>query len=218
MGGENEGLGSFSSISHIRLYNNVHIRAKENYMKIDYVLLGLISMRPKISGYQLKAIINDSTGYFFQAHLSQIYPRLKKLTEEEKLVFEVLPQSGKPDQKLYTITKTGIEALNTWLEQPFVFEKQRTCFDNYILKFILMGHLDRKAIAKYLDSGIAYFSEELIELQQNNLQIETAFIKDMGRSSGEKHIELWGNVIGYIYSDVELKIEWLKKTRETYRD
>lgn len=185
-------------------------------MKIDNVLLGLIRMHPSISGYQLKAIINDSTGYFFQAHLSQIYPRLKQMAEEKKLVFELVPQKGKPDQKLYSITNKGIECLDEWLKKPPSFEKQRSSFDNYILKFIFMGHLDNHIIVKYLDEGITYFSEELAILKQDNLRVEKAFIETTHQSNEEKHVELWAGVMGYLYDEHDLRIEWLKKMRKAY--
>lgn len=186
-------------------------------MKIDTVLLGLIKIHPRISGYQLKTIINESTGYFFQAHLSQIYPRLKQLAEDGRLVFEVVPQTGKPDQKLYTITNEGVETLNGWLREPYKFKKQRGCFDDYVLKFLFMGHLNNEDILRYLDSGIAYFSEELHTLKTDNLGVETQFAESASKGDSESSVRLWRGVMDHLFEETELRIEWLKKTRDTYR-
>src|ERR1035441_9620557 len=44
-----------------------------------YVLLGLLSIEPNQSGYDLRKAIESSVGYFWGESYGQIYPTLKRL-------------------------------------------------------------------------------------------------------------------------------------------
>jgi DNA-binding PadR family transcriptional regulator len=45
-----------------------------------YVVLGMLSLGPK-SGYEIKALVDKSTRFFWAASYGQIYPELKRLAE-----------------------------------------------------------------------------------------------------------------------------------------
>ena len=44
-----------------------------------YVILGMLSWRP-MSGYEIKALVDRSTRFFWAASYGQIYPELRKLS------------------------------------------------------------------------------------------------------------------------------------------
>ncbi len=70
------------------------------------------------SGYDLWKKFSQSSKYYWQASQQQIYRELSKLEKEGAITVEIIPQEGRPDKKLYSITETGIEALRSWLLEP----------------------------------------------------------------------------------------------------
>ena len=45
-----------------------------------YVILGMVRREPR-SGYEIKALVDNSTRFFWAASYGQIYPELKRLSE-----------------------------------------------------------------------------------------------------------------------------------------
>jgi DNA-binding PadR family transcriptional regulator len=78
------------------------------------VLLGLLAIEP-MSGYDLGQVIRDSVGHFWNESYGQIYPNLKKLEAGGFATSEKERQKGKPDRRIYSITKKGRERLAEWL-------------------------------------------------------------------------------------------------------
>jgi PadR family transcriptional regulator, regulatory protein AphA len=81
-----------------------------------FVLLGLLTQGPK-SGYQLKQEIEGIIGHFWSESYGQIYPELKRMTEED-LVDRTVERSGRRERFVYDITAAGHAALRAWLEEP----------------------------------------------------------------------------------------------------
>lgn len=183
-------------------------------MEIDFVVLGLIRMNPKISGYQIKTIIDKSTGYFFIAHLSQIYPALKRAGKKGWVMFETVEREGKPTLKLYQITDAGIEALHDWLIEPFEFELTRSNADKYFFKLIFMGHLEKREIVPYIDAGISFFSKARKGIAADNLQREAAFIESTDIPVRNRYLTIWKSELSFIIEEMDARIEWLKKLKE----
>ena len=78
------------------------------------VLLGLLTIEP-MSGYDLGQIIRVSVGHFWNESYGQIYPNLKRLEAGGFATSEKERQKGKPDRRIYSITKKGCERLAAWL-------------------------------------------------------------------------------------------------------
>lgn len=81
-----------------------------------YVILGMISREPR-SGYEIKALVDDTTRFFWAASYGQIYPELKKLSEVG-LVEGVDAPRGERKRTVYAITLAGTTALKDWLRRP----------------------------------------------------------------------------------------------------
>jgi len=74
------------------------------------VLLGLLTIEP-MSGYDLGLTIRGSVGYFWNEGYGQIYPNLRKLANDGFVRCKAERQKGKPDRRIYSITKRGCERL-----------------------------------------------------------------------------------------------------------
>ena len=82
---------------------------------LESILLGLLRYQP-MTGYELKTMIDHSTGHFWHAYHSQIYTTLRKL-ESEGLVSseEVQSEGSKLKPRIYTLTPQGEESFQTWM-------------------------------------------------------------------------------------------------------
>ena len=79
------------------------------------VLLGLLTIAP-MSGYDLGQAIRTSVGFFWNESYGQIYPNLKLLAAEGLVTAKTEQQIGKPERRVYSITKKGRKRLAAWLE------------------------------------------------------------------------------------------------------
>lgn len=75
-------------------------------MNLKSVLLGFMR-REDCTGYELKAAMDESVGFFFGASYGSIYPALKDLESRGMVRVREVVQSGKPNKKIYSITPEG---------------------------------------------------------------------------------------------------------------
>jgi DNA-binding PadR family transcriptional regulator len=80
---------------------------------ITPVILGLLAMQPR-SGYDIKAVVDRSTRFFWAASYGQIYPELRRLEADGLIEGEDAPSGGRR-RHVYSITPAGREALLEWL-------------------------------------------------------------------------------------------------------
>ena len=80
------------------------------------------------SGYDMKKCFESSFGHFFPAGYGSIYPALATLARKGMVEYELVPQDGKPDRKVYNITDEGREALAEGLANPTPAHKLRSEF------------------------------------------------------------------------------------------
>jgi PadR family transcriptional regulator AphA len=88
-----------------------------------YVILGMVSREPR-SGYEIKALVDGSTRFFWAASYGQIYPELKNLAEAGLVIGSDSPTGGRR-RTVYEITADGEEELRAWLRQPPVTFEMR---------------------------------------------------------------------------------------------
>ncbi|NDJ53051.1 MAG: PadR family transcriptional regulator [Chloroflexi bacterium] len=81
-----------------------------------YAILGLLTYGP-MSGYDIRQMIEQSIGFFWNESYGQIYPILKTLAEEGLATVTVEHQDNKPDRKVYAITEEGLAALRQQLTE-----------------------------------------------------------------------------------------------------
>jgi PadR family transcriptional regulator AphA len=112
-----------------------------------YVVLGMVSREPR-TGYEIKALVDNSTRFFWAASYGQIYPQLKKLSEAGLLEGVETPR-GDRKRTVYAITAKGEEALRSWLREP-----PNTCEmrDEGLLKLFFAGVLAPREAAQILAS------------------------------------------------------------------
>jgi DNA-binding PadR family transcriptional regulator len=101
-----------------------------------YVILGMLRREP-LSGYEIKALVDNSTRFFWAASYGQIYPELKRLSEAGLVEGSDSPTGGRK-RIVYEITADGEEELVAWLRHPpEVFEMR----DEGLLKLFFAAAL-----------------------------------------------------------------------------
>jgi DNA-binding PadR family transcriptional regulator len=78
-----------------------------------YVILGMLGWRP-MSGYEIKALVDKSTRFFWAASYGQIYPELRRLSAAGLIEGEAIPQGGRR-RNVYRLTPAGRSELQGWL-------------------------------------------------------------------------------------------------------
>lgn len=96
-------------------------------MDIKTVCLGMLT-DGDASGYDMKKCFESSFGHFFPAGYGSIYPALATLARNGLVEYELVPQDGKPDRKVYSITDKGREVLAEGLTDPNPSHKIRSEF------------------------------------------------------------------------------------------
>lgn len=138
-----------------------------------YVILGFVRNEPR-SGYEIKAVVDNSTRFFWAASYGQIYPELKRLSEAGLITGSDSPTGGRK-RTIYEITADGEEELRTWLRQePETFEMR----DEGLLKLFFADALPRDEALEILRSMRVRrlaVNEQLRELKQMKGEIDDPF-------------------------------------------
>ena len=138
-----------------------------------YVILGFVRNEPR-SGYEIKALVDNSTRFFWAASYGQIYPELKRLAEAGLIVGSDVPTGGRK-RTVYEITADGEEELKAWLRQPpDVFEMR----DEGLLKLFFADALPRDeavAILRSMRERRRAVNEQLQALKQMKGELDDPF-------------------------------------------
>ena len=112
-------------------------------------ILGTLSFGPK-SGYEIKAMVDRSTRFFWAASYGQIYPELKRLAEAG-LIEGTESSQGERKRTVYRITADGERALRDWLGTPPETYEMR---HEGMLKLFFAGALEpREQVQRLRDMG-----------------------------------------------------------------
>lgn len=96
-------------------------------MDVKTVCLGMLT-DGEASGYDLKKQFESTFAHFFAAGYGSIYPALSSLAKDGLVECREVPQDGKPDRKVYSITPEGHARLCEALENPDPSHKVRSEF------------------------------------------------------------------------------------------
>lgn len=128
-----------------------------------YVILGMVSREAR-SGYEIKALVDNTTRFFWAASYGQIYPELRRLSAAG-LVEGMDAPRGERKRTVYAITAKGEEELKAWLRQPPQTFEMR---EEGLLKLFFSGVLDPGEATATLEAMRAYragLAERLRELE-----------------------------------------------------
>jgi len=113
-------------------------------MALKHTLLAYLA-RESRSGYELAKEFEDGFGScFWKASQQQIYAELSKLEQQGDITYEAIPQPGRLDKKIYSLSEQGRQQLMAWLLQP----TEPTAIREDLGVMGLAGHLVPVAVAQ----------------------------------------------------------------------
>ena len=164
--------------------------------KTRYAILGMLLESPR-TGYEIKSLMGRSTVYFWRESDSTIYPMLKVLAKEGK----VLPKEiyvGKKKKEVFSITDTGRAEFKAWIESPTGSEIPR---NEFLLKLFFIT--DR-------DEMIRLFQERLEKIEKNYEEYKKIEERLAGLADSPcKAIRLKALKYGMVH--LAFEIQWLKE-------
>ncbi len=119
---------------------------------LKHGILGLLNYR-QMSGYEIMLVFRDSLRFFWSAQTSQIYRELQTLETKGWVSKTTVPQEGKPDKNIYTITAEGREELLCWLSSGEPEYGPRSAL---LMKVFFLGERGREENIRYFKSFAEY--------------------------------------------------------------
>jgi DNA-binding PadR family transcriptional regulator len=118
------------------------------------VILGLLAYGPR-TGYEIKQITDRSTRFFWGASYGQIYPELRRL-ERAGLVGSREEPRGRVPRRIYSLSKTGRRALDSWLEEE---EESSEVRDEGLLKLFFSDLMSAEQRLDLINRRCAWYEE-----------------------------------------------------------
>ncbi|MCY7771280.1 PadR family transcriptional regulator [Bacillus haynesii] len=141
---------------------------------LKYAILGLLD-HGSLSGYDMTSRFKAELGQFWSAKHSQIYPELKKLTDEGFIEYETVIQGSKLEKKMYSITEAGKRELHGWLTE---FKPvPDTVKDEFMLKAYFISSMEP-------DEAKRLFADQLQKRQEKAAFLKTK-LEELKREAGE---------------------------------
>jgi PadR family transcriptional regulator, regulatory protein AphA len=136
-------------------------------MSLRFALLGLLAVQPA-SGYDLKRAINRSTYFIWNATGPQIYNTLHDLREEGYITSKLLPQTGKPDKHIHTITARGRAALKEFIGKPIRASVTR---DEVLLRIFFGNFANKNTMKRELEAYLDRIGEERAHMEVTEARV-----------------------------------------------
>lgn len=123
--------------------------------RTPWVVLGLLAFEP-MSGYDLKATIENTVGHFWQESYGQLYPTLRSL-RDDGLVTMSSEADGARTRHVYAITDAGRDTLTAWLDEP---PRATPVRNELLLKVFFASHADANALREHLHHALDRVEEQ----------------------------------------------------------
>jgi PadR family transcriptional regulator, regulatory protein AphA len=164
--------------------------------KTRYAILGML-LDESCTGYEIKSLMGRSTVYFWRESDSTIYPMLKVLAEEGKVLSKVV-YVGKKKKEVFSITETGRVEFRAWLESPTGSETPR---NEFLLKLFFVT--DRKEMIRLFQERLEKIEKTYEDYKKIEERLESL------TDSSRKEIRL--KALRYGIAHLALEMQWLSE-------
>lgn len=173
---------------------------------LKYAILGLL-LEKNMSGYEIKTEFEKSLTEFWYAKHSQIYPELKKLTEEGMTEFITEITGNVLEKKVYSITEKGKEDFMNWI---IMDEDISTPKDVFRLRLFFSHNLDLENRLELIENQLKKHEKKLNKLKKEQEKFKN--ITEKNNIIFADYLILMGAVMRE-----ETYCSWLKKCIELYK-
>jgi len=178
-------------------YNNIKRR---EHKLLKHGILGLLNYY-EMTGYEIMEVFRDSLHFFWNAQTSQIYRELKVLEAKGWVSKTTVPQQGKPDKNVYTITEEGCEELLRWLSNENLEFRSHNAI---LMKVFFLGERSREENIRYFESF-----KEYCEIFLRSLDAAEEHIKKYCSVLDHPDKALyWKMTVEYGRRSIQMEIDW----------
>ena len=173
---------------------------------LKYGILGLLNYKD-MTGYEIMEVFRDSLNFFWSAQTSQIYRELQGMEEKEWVTKTIVPQEGKPDKNIFSITEKGKEALIKWLGDDKLGISSRL---PVLMKVFFMGERSR-------EDNIVFFKRLKKECEKilKSFEVVPEYIKEYESYVDEKEkTAYWEMTVDYGRRSMQMYIDWAQSCIE----
>jgi PadR family transcriptional regulator, regulatory protein AphA len=174
-------------------------------MDIKFAILGFLSWKP-VTGYELKRLITQSTGFEWSGNNNQIYTSLVQLHRDNLVTSESQSQERYPTRKIYSLTDSGRYALKEWVlgnSEPPIFRK------SFLIQLAWSDQLSKDEMDDILKRYELELETQILMLRE---QIRRGGINP-ARTARERY--LWEKISENYVRSYELELQW---TKEIYKE
>jgi DNA-binding PadR family transcriptional regulator len=115
-------------------------------VSIRHLILGLLNQR-SMSGYDIKRLLESLRWLIDSPSFGSIYPILRSLREDDLVTMEEVLRQSKSPRKIYTITESGREVLQEWVDQSITSGASLKAF---VTRLILAGNFSHTGLITHL--------------------------------------------------------------------
>jgi DNA-binding PadR family transcriptional regulator len=120
-------------------------------MALRQVILTVLSQGDR-TGYDIARQFDTVLTYFWRATHQQIYKELSRLSADGCVTVREVEQQGKPNKKIYRLTKAGKQELKDWLIGPTAYVPARV---DLLVKLLGEPVIGAEAMQDIIDSNRA---------------------------------------------------------------
>ena len=134
---------------------------------LKYALLVMLN-KQDMTGYELMKLFEGALAEFWSVKHSQIYPELKRLTEEGMVTYTVEISGNVLEKKIYSITELGKQDFMNWLSQPH--KMKATPKEEFRLQLFYSSALDIERQIYILEDQLKQHQDRLEYLKKSQLE------------------------------------------------
>jgi PadR family transcriptional regulator, regulatory protein AphA len=164
-------------------------------------LLGLLTLEP-MSGYDLGQNVRASVGHIWSESYGQIYPNLKKLAVAGLVSSRAEKQKGKPERRVYSITRKGRDQLRQWLGTPPQAEIPR---NEMLLKLFFGSQVSSSVLIAYVERMV----QEHRALLERFQRVEH---EEIAEHANRREAAFWRMTARFGQLEMEAHLRWAEET------
>ena len=142
---------------------------------LKYAILGLLNQQER-TGYDLTKKFESTLNEFWSAKQSQIYPELKRLTEDGCVEYRIEISGTALEKKIYSITAKGREDFMAWLHERRPLPATPKSEDR--LQIFFSSALDARERISLLKDQLGNHRQRLAHLRKNQEKFDSIPARD----------------------------------------
>jgi PadR family transcriptional regulator AphA len=176
---------------------------------LRYILLGFLHYKA-MTGYELKRLIDLSTGHFWHAYHSQIYTTLRKMEADGLVISEIEGEEDKLERRTYTLTATGQADLEAWLHQPLT--ELPTKKDELLVKVFFSAGRNKSDILDELRLQRSLHRQKLTIYEQIDITSNVAYMQQQSQIDMLWEGQFWQRTLDHGMAYEKTYLQWLDET------